>query len=351
MEERNIAMNIIQINENVIELNDIYRINNDDWEAYKIQYGEKELSELIDKLSEPKIRFVESPNCLKHTGIKSVLSNAFIYSEMILKKDLHQHNYEEILNLFKVLGDEKIIRSNASYSICLNIICEYTKWAYEENLRDDMILVEDVTAKFPVSKLIETDIISNTTLTWNEMKNISKMCSEVVEIGILGFLSGLKTKEILELKLSDFEDKENHPIQLEKRVVELSNELYKKCRKYSNVTSVLNTHTWFVNKLVSPLADTGYLIRPIKKARSGDGQMSPNSYAYFFRTDLNDCGFSDVEQRNLRTSCILNDVVDKRDIEYINKKYGLNYKNTNEIIKNKKQLEILILKRKAEGSL
>lgn len=310
-----------------------------------------EIVQLISEMVNSKKMFLEETKTMKgHTLFISAFSDIFLFSEIETKKDFMYYSYDEILDVVKKLVDLKIITSSSKYYNYCNIISQYTEWAYNKGKRKDYIITKDMTKRLPYKSIAKQMDISNTVMTWSDMLAISKKCGRYdAEILIRAMMEGLTTKEVLNIQVSDFKE-EDGLLNVGNRFVEVSEELYKLMKSYSKIEYLPSENRYATFE--RELADTGYLIRPTKRG-SNEILKEPMQAPHFTANvskDLKEIGY-DIGINNFRSSAMLNDAIDGKSVEYINKKYSRKYANIALVVSERLKLEILEMKRRKEGTL
>jgi len=337
-------MKITMIDNTNVMLNDVYKVTNDQWQAWQGTEAEK----LIDKFSINKAQFQEEKGKFINTSQTVVFSNILRY-ELLTKSELMNYSYREILELITYLSDKGSFTSKQMYNSYLHVISHYTEWGYENKLREDIVAYEDITQQISVDDAVDLQIVADKTMTTAEMRKIAVGCNdERVELCLLGAIEGLKVTEVLEIKLSEFNIEDNHPLTLEKRTVNVSEYLYDRMYEHSKKDSTTRTYRGGREGVVK-YADSGYLIRPVANPRATENKMKKVAMSLLIRKDLNDCGY-DMDARDFRTSSIFNDAIDGLTIEQINEKYNLQYQAMTNIVAGYK-LKIITEKRRQEGTI
>jgi integrase len=274
-------------------------------------------------------------------------SNILLFSELKKQKDLVNYSFEEIIDMIKELSNNDVFTSKSLYQSCLNIIYHYTRWGYNNHFRNDIIRTEDITNVIKFEELIEKSILGAKILTVNEMIMFSQLCDyETVELALLCAMEGLSIKEIVNLKIVDFED-ENHKILLvTNRNITLSNSLYDKLRNLSKKISAI-AHSGF-GDTERMYAKTDYVIRQFHSVRITNKPYNEQNFTTQITKQLNQAGFCGGFN-DFRLSMKLNDYLDGLSLASLNRKYNIKlhhidyYKS-----KYKTQVEVLRGKRASE---
>ena len=337
-------MKVVHLDKINVLINDVYKVKNDQLFEWKNDKSMEDAIELIDYFSINKQKFIDDVGVLSSSQLP-IFSELVDY-ELESKKDLVEFSYEEMLELVRKLAKNKMFTSRSKFNSYLSIFHHYTKWGYESELRDDIITVEDITNSIKLQDAVDDEMLKYRTLTRNEMQFYINNCDQDrTSILLMSAIEGLKTSEVLEIKIDEFKVEENHPLTLSTRVVNVSDLLYNKMYKYSKVE--VSERPFGKHKVIKevPLANTGYLIRPIVTSRVKLEKMTPIAAALIVKKDLSILGY-DGDSRDFRTSSILNDSIEGMSYVDINEKYGLNYGNDSQIDQYK--MKILREKRSDE---
>lgn len=311
-------MDVKHITMNMALIEDVYKIPIE--EAKKLS-RHKEKALLIEQFGINKRNFLEKegkPNSIT----TSVFSELFNY-ELERKKDVIEFTYDEVLEVIGDMIKRGLFTSESYYNGVLNLLHHYTEWGYGTHLRSDIITIEDVTRKIKYDEVIDKKVAYEKILTKNEMISYIQKCpTESAAIGLQALMEGLRVPELAEIRINEFTSMENHPLQLEKRTVNISDSLYDKMYAYSKENTFIRNYKGYDKEV--PFADTGYLYRPQRnKSKTDDsGKLSRTLISQVMMRDLGEAGFNGMAS-DFRTSSILNDIIDGISIEQINKKYDL----------------------------
>jgi len=323
---------------------DFYKVTID--QAYTWAYApeDKHYPELIEEFAANKKEFTTAIGVFNTS--QPTIFVTLLDCELEAKKDIAKHSYDEILEVLRSLSKQGVFTSKSTYNAYINIIYHYTDWAYHMRLREDIITIEDMTKAFTIKDALDKESLKDKTMTWNEMKSWINKCSQLrVIILLTAALEGLKASEVLEIKISEFEDEKNHPLQLENRLVEVSDELYSKMYEHSQEFEGLKRVKADSDKL-TPYTNSGYLIRSFNRATSPIRQMDTNGSSLIIKQEFIEIGY-DGKAVDFRTSSILNDALDGFTNAQINKKYDLRYQTLDGL--DKAKCEILKAKRRMEN--
>jgi len=320
-----------------------YKVTIDQAHIWMYAPEDKHYPELIEEFAANKSKFTTVTRIF-NTSQPTIFATLLDY-ELEAKKDIAKHTYNEILEVLRSLSKRGIFTSKSTYNAYINTIFHYTDWGYHMRLREDIITIEDITKKFTVKNALDKESLKDKTMTWLEMKSWINKCSPLrVIILLTAALEGLKPSEVLEIKITEFKNEKNHPLQLEERVVEVSDELYSKMYEHSKEFEGLKRVKSDTDKL-TPYTNSGYLIRSFNRATSPIRKMNTNGSSLIIKQEFNGIGYNG-KSVDFRTSSILNDALDGYTIDQINSKYGLKFqfldgldKTKLEIVKEKRRME------------
>ena len=323
---------------------DFYKVTIDQAYTWAHAPEDKHYTELIEEFAINKSQFTTAMGVFNTS--QPTIFVTLLDCELEAKKDIAKHSYDEILEVLRSLSKQGVFTSKSTYNSYINVIFHYTDWAYHMRKRVDIISIEDITKKFTVKNALDKESLKDKTMTWLEMKFWINKCSQLrVIILLMATLEGLKASEVLEIKISEFENEKNHPIQLENRLVEISDELYSKMYEHSKEEEALKRVKANSNK-ITPYTNTGYLIRPFNRVTSPIRKMDTNGSSLIIKHEFKKIGY-DGKAVDFRTSSILNDALDGFTTVQINKKYDLRYQTLDGL--DKAKLEIVKAKRRTEG--
>lgn len=333
--------------QNVI-IEDVYKMHED--KADELNRFKEKVA-LIEQFGAIKRNFL-SDEGTPNTIVISIFTE-FLKYELEYKKDLVTFTYKEIINILKEMIDNNVFTSDSYYYGFVNLIFKYTSWGYNKELRNDIVTAENITSKIPPTKAVDKDLRFEKLLTPREMIWYAQKCpNEYAEVGLLALMEGLKVAELREIKIDEFNNMENHPLQLEERTVMVSDSLYDKMRHCAKeVTTIDRNYNGVIKSM--PYADTGYLFRSQKSKRiKKEAKLNGYDITFLLNRNLIEAGYNG-SAGNFRSSSILNDYIDGSTVEEINHKYGLSYKVLAEMheVRYKLNVEIMTEKRRSEGTL
>lgn len=318
--------------------------------SYEVEIKD-DIFDLLENNAKNKIDFInKSPKIDELPMFLPFMSDLFMYSELEEKKDALEFGYKEFLKFIKTLSEVGIITSVSKYGAYCTIIERYTKWAYDAELRKDYISLPDLTKKLPYSKVVKHSHVENTVMTFNEMRHIINLCDKKhVKIALLATLEGLKLAELLSIKIDAFKS-DDRVIDVESRLVEVSEELFIMMKEYANTWTVKRSNPY--NEFEMYLVDTGYLIRPMESKRNNTSKdkMTQTAFLQNAKNELKGVGYN-IDIRMFRNSAILNDALDGKLVEYINEKYNKKYVNIAKVVAERIKVETLEHKRRKEETL
>lgn len=339
-------LNIEPINSNLLLVENFYKLS--------VEYMatvDFDTEKFIQKCAAIKNRFVEEVPEIKNLSVMSYFfSDVLVHYEIICRKDLITYSINQILDMIKVLSDKGCFSSSMKYYHCCNIIANYTKWAYDKQLRSDYINTADLTSKISAKDAIKLEKLNEDVLTRDEMKTIIEQVDrEDVALGLSCILEGLKTSEILSIEMDRIKQGYGDGlIDVGKRKVKVSEELFSLMEDYSRVKYIM--HNARQGKFQYDLYENGYLVRPIVRHDSKPIPMAQTHYSVSARKELKSLGYN-TELRAFRNNAIMNDIIDGKDYVFINEKYGLNFPNNPTMKREKEKIEVLEEKRRREGTL
>lgn len=369
-------LNIKKNNSNWFWVEDIYRIPLQtllEWDNNKDKYYiedaegnlvenknhkfdiEKNIADNILKFMLKKKAFLNECKEVKEvSSIHRYFSDILINVELLWNKDLTGFDYNELIEMFKVLATKNIFTSTSKYYTYMYLTFLYTKWCYEKGYRLDYINTEDLTKKLPLEDLINKIILTTNVMTKNEMLEFAELTNkDNIKIWIYGILEGLSTKEIANLKRSDFESIENHPLDTGIRIVKVSDELYKLMREYAKTdeveATIISTERYSETFIIK-LGETDYLIRPRQTTRMKNKPVDSQVITKAVQQELTNMAITGIVAASFRQNAIMNDYIDGMSLEEINKKYNVKYHHETIIKREAIKFTLLEEKRKQEGT-
>ena len=154
-------LNIVEVNNTTVVIEGVYNIS-------KRQLQQFRDKKVIKELAKYKQKFLNSDTVVeKLTVLNSFWVDVFLYLESIKQCDLALCSFQEILDFFIFLKDNDKITSNSMFLAYARIVNMYTMWAYNENLRTDIVSVSDITREIDRNTVTK----DKTVYTRNEIVN------------------------------------------------------------------------------------------------------------------------------------------------------------------------------------
>jgi integrase len=318
---------------------------------------DESITKKIRKFKKSKEEFIKYLNAQekKVSLTPAFFTDVLMYIELELDKDLTKLNFNEVLHGIRILSTKGVFSSSSKFYSYTYFISLITKWAYDNHYRKDFITTDDITSKLTLDEMVNQAILSYSVMTTNEMMEIADTVQrEQSKIWIYGILEGLDTIEILSLKREDFKQRENHPIETSKRVVNVSDKLYSMLYDYAKqetVMRVINAVGWFEdNDVELRLHDTDYVIRPVDFKDFSNKPIKSEAIATAIKKELANLGLKNINLSSFRQNAMMNDLIDCMSLNDINKKYNVKYQHETMIRREAYKFSILEDKRRQEGT-
>lgn len=335
-------LNIVEVNNTTVVVEGVYNISKRQLQQFR------DKKELIKELAKYKQQFLNSDTIVeKLTVLNSFWVDVFLHLESIKQCDLALCSFQEILDFFIFLKDNDKITSNSMFLAYARIINIYTMWAYNENLRVDIVSVGDITREIDRNTVTK----DKTVYTRNEIVNIAKNCEKMdVKITILALLEGIKISEITKIKrLDDLLNNPDDILVLGNRIVPVSPYLMNLMREYAETIEIETIKSNGKN-VIRELVNTDYLIRSVNWGRAVIGRDITVSNTTLVNTVNKTILKDGITTVDIRNYAMYNDIIDGISLEDFNIKYDTKYRTLNQAVRDRKAFNKLINKRIEEGS-
>lgn len=351
-------LNVNQINSSYVKIADIFTVNNEIYQEKIL--GSENVEKFIKLSAERKKEFLK---WLKQDKVDSSYTNATRFFSLILienelhnEKELAEYSKNEIeqmmLNLSQTRSEEFIKKPTIeSY---LTIIQWYTIWAYEKELRNDIITRRDLSfdAKDLVNKVVTKEIV----LTRKEIDQyLQQINDEMVYITLKLSTYGLEVREIVNItKDNVYRAKETNILHLLNRNVKLDKSILDEMIDVCNQEMVeigIGSKAGRVRKISKLLnMNSDYMIRTHHRKKSSNQPINVCNMGTRIKKEISKLTNVKLTFNDFRKSAMLNDYLHGMSCNQINTKYNLNFSDESILIAlNKIELEILKQKIKEEN--
>lgn len=310
----------------------IYRIPEktfDEWRSEENLYTCKKVEQFL----ETKKEFLSSDIEIKgNTQIRAFATDSLFLYELVTGKDICLASLDEMEEVIKKGLKLNGYRSTSTLNNYMLLFSKITYWAYVNRLRGDYY------NKFDFRINAQEYIREANVYTPSEMRTVfNDIEKEDVYIAMIASLEGITNKELLNVTRDIFKNREdNIPIDFGKRIVKVSDELYKLMYDYSKVEYVI--------KEVCPggiyyveLNDDNLLFRTVKTKTSG--KFTPSALATRISVNLKKIGAYDLNATKVRRFSMYYDLLKGMDIEVFNVKYGTKFQHPNIVMTNNEIIE------------
>ena len=276
-------------------------------------------------------------------NITSFFTKVLLYAERKFNIDLACFTKEQVEEMFIIFKENKLITSRSTYDSYLNSINMYTTWAYYSRIRRDIITARKLNLCF--KEYVDSEYLASKVVTREKFIYVAQnFDNPLLEIGIRSAWEGIKTSEFLELTLENVKksDVENNILKLQNRELVVAPNFLERIQEASKITEV---EVHFKNySRMQDLNKTEYLFRTTSLKSN---KVTQSSFAGLIKREMNkqEC---ELSYRDVRVSSMLNDIIDGKDLDFINNKFGLKHREKGDIIaSNRSKYDVLIKKRES----